>query len=197
MDRLTRILNSRFLLWLILACPIFWLANAWRASDLFYGEMLHVSGELSARLLIVTLAITPLRLMFPDAVWPSWMLRRRRYFGVASFVYATLHTLIYLDRKQTLDLVIREAADFSMWTGWVALMIFIILAITSNDTSVRRLKRTWKKIHRWVYFAALLSFIHWIFVAFDFMTGLIHFLVLLSLEFYRVWKRKKINSHAN
>lgn len=67
LERLKTILNSRYLLWLVLACPFAWLTNAWRAEDLLYGEMIHASGELSARLLIITMAITPLRLMFSNA----------------------------------------------------------------------------------------------------------------------------------
>lgn len=197
LERLNRILNSRYLLWIVLAYPFVWLTNAWRAEDLFYGEMIHVSGELSARLLIVTMAITPLRLMFPNARWPTWLLHRRRYFGVASFAYALMHTVIYLDRKQSIELVIREGLEFSMWTGWVALAIFVLLAITSNDAAVRRLKRTWKTLHRWVYVAAFLTFVHWIFVAFNFIPGLIHFMLLLFLETYRTWKQHKIKSHEN
>jgi sulfoxide reductase heme-binding subunit YedZ len=70
--------------------------------------------------------------------------------------------------------------------------IFVPLAVTSNDVSVRRLKRTWKKLHRWIYLVALLTFIHWIFVAFSFVPGLIHFLLLLVLETYRIWKRRQL-----
>ena len=40
--------------------------------------------------------------------------------------------------------------------------------------------------------AALLTFVHWIFAAFDFVPGLIHFLVIAALEIYRVWKRRRL-----
>jgi sulfoxide reductase heme-binding subunit YedZ len=185
-------LNSRYFLWVILALPFVWLVNAYRMGDLFYGEVIHVSGELSARLLIFTLAVTPLRLMFGNARWPTWLLHRRRYFGVASFLYALLHTTVYLQKKASLALVWQEGASFDMWSGWLAFCIFLALAITSNDASVRRLQRAWKKLHRWVYLAALLSFMHWIFIAFDFVPGLIHFLILLALETYRLWKRRQL-----
>jgi sulfoxide reductase heme-binding subunit YedZ len=188
--------NSKYFLWLALALPAVGMLNAWRTGDLIYGEMIHVSGELSARLLLVTMAITPFRLMFTNARWPNWLLQRRRYLGVASFGYAMLHTLVYLERKASLALVVEEGSDFSMWTGWIAFLVFIVLAITSNDASVRALRRTWKKIHRWVYVAALLTFAHWIFAAFDFIPGLVHFAILLSLETYRLWKRGKLRRHA-
>ena len=186
------ILNSPYFLWAALALPFGALINAFRAGDLFYGEMMHASGELSARLLLLSLAITPLRLFFSESNWPNWLLHRRRYFGVAAFMYAILHTAVYLDRKIGSGLLLQEAAGFSMWTGWLAMAILVPLAMTSNNAAVRRLKRTWKKLHRWVYLAAILTFIHWIFVAFSFVPGLIHFLILLVLETYRIWKRTQL-----
>ena len=186
------ILNSRYFLWAALALPFAGLLNAFRAGDLFYGEIIHASGEISARLLLLTLAITPLRLFFSESNWPNWLLHRRRYFGVAVFMYAALHTVVYLDRKIGSGLLLQEAAGFSMWTGWLAMAILVPLALTSNDWSVRRFRRAWKKLHRWVYLAALLTFAHWIFVAFSFVPGLIHFLILLVLEAYRIWKRRQL-----
>ena len=185
-------LNSRYFLWAVLALPFAGLINAFRAGDLFYGEIIHASGEMAARLLLLSLAITPLRLFFSESNWPNWLLHRRRYFGVASAAYAGLHTLVYLDRKIGSGLLLQEAAEFSMWTGWLAMVIFVPLAMTSNDAAVRRLKRTWKKLHRWVYLAALLTFTHWISVAFDFVPGLVHFSILLVLEAYRIWKRRQL-----
>jgi sulfoxide reductase heme-binding subunit YedZ len=184
-------LNSKYLLWAVLALPFLGLLNSLRDIDHSYGEILHISGELSARLLLVTLAITPLRLFFADSKWPGWLLSRRRYFGVATFMYAALHTAVYLDRKIGSGLILQEARGFSMWTGWLAMAIFVPLALTSNDASLRWLKRKWKRLHRWIYPAALLTFVHWIFAAFSFVPGLIHFGILLVLETYRIWKHRR------
>ena len=187
---------SRYILWMLLSLPFVWLVNAYRTGDMFYGEVVHVSGELSARLLILTLAITPLRLLFANARWPAWLLHQRRYFGVASFMYALLHTVVYIQKKASLSLIWQEAMSFNMWSGWLAFCVFLLLAVTSNDASVRRLRRTWKKLHRWVYPAALLVFAHWVFIAFDFVPGLIHFLIILSLQSYRLWKRRQMKRWA-
>lgn len=185
-------MNSRYLLWAILALPYLGLLNSIRDIDLNYGEVLHRSGELSGQLLLVTLAITPLRLFFAGSDWTNWLMRRRRYFGVAAFMYAALHTFVYLDRKLGSGLVLEEALEFSMWTGWLAMAIFVPLALTSNDTSVHWLKRKWQELHRWIYPAALLTFVHWIFAAFSFVPGLIHFGILFVLEGYRIWKRRQL-----
>ena len=196
MNVIRRLLDSKTVLCFVLLLPALWMANAWRLGDLFYGEILHVTGEFSARLMMITMAITPFRLMFPGAKWPSWLLYRRRYLGIASFVYALFHTLVYLDRKHDLTLILEEGVAFAMWTGWLALLIFSALAVTSNDLSVRVLKRTWKKLHRYVYLVALLVFAHWVFAAYDFVPGLVHFIILLSLELYRLFRKGKRTNHA-
>ena len=196
MAAVRRFLNSIPFLWFVLLLPALWMLNAWRIEAMFYGEVLHFTGELSARLLMLSMAVTPFRLMFPNASWPNWLLQRRRYIGIAAFFYAALHTVVYLDRKRDISLILDEAGDFAMWTGWVAFLIFVVLAVTSNDASVKALQRTWKKIHRYVYLAALLTFAHWIFAAFDFVPGLIHFAILLGLELYRLWKKGNLRSNA-
>ena len=196
MQPVRRILNSIPFLWFLLLLPAVWMLNAWRAGDMFYGEILHVTGEFSVRLMMIAMAITPFRLMFPSAQWPNWLLHRRRYLGIASFVYALFHTVVYLDRKRDLALILEEGTEFAMWTGWIAFFILVVLAVTSNDMSVGVMRRTWKKLHRYVYVAALLVFAHWIFSAFDFVPGMVHFAILLGLELYRLWKKGKLRSHA-
>ncbi|MDX1405055.1 MAG: ferric reductase-like transmembrane domain-containing protein [Woeseiaceae bacterium] len=191
-SRAARILNSKYTLWVVLTVPFLWLSNSIRELDLNYGHVLHASGVYSARLLLLTLAITPLRLMFAGATWPGWFVARRRYFGVAAFAYAALHTLVYLDRKLGSGLVLEEAQEFSMWTGWLAFIIFVPLALTSNDAAVHWLQRKWKLLHWWIYPAAVLSFVHWTFAAFDFLPGLLHLGVLFLLESYRIWKRRRL-----
>lgn len=189
MKLIGRVANSRYFLWLLLALPLVLLWYALASQALYYGEVLHVSGELSARLLIAALAVTPLCLMFPRARWPRWLLRRRRYFGVAAFAYGFLHAAVYIDKQGEFDLIVRDGLAFDMWTGWAALAIFLVLALTSNNLSMRSLGRGWKRLHRWVYVAALLAFAHWIFIAFDFIPALLHFLLLVSLQAVRLWKQ--------
>ena len=180
-----------WLLWFGLAIPFMYLTIGFLRGDIFYGEMLHATGEFSARLLLITLAATPSRLIFPNARWPRWLQSNRRYLGVATFCYALLHTVVYLDKQEGLATIAEDSLLFEMWTGWIALLLFLLLALTSNDSSVRWLKRRWKKLHRLVHIAAVLTFVHWIFIAFNFVPGIIHFLILLMLEGTRLIKRKR------
>lgn len=186
-----RLLNSPYLFWLVLAAPGVWWLQAYAREILFYGEFVHASGVLSVRLLIVTLALTPLARLFPRAPWLHWLRRRRRYLGVATFAYALLHAAVYLERQQTFDRILEDAMAAAMWTGWVALVVLLVLAATSNDASVRRLGRRWPLLHRAVYAAAVLSFAHWILSAFDPVPGYIHLGILAGLESIRLYRRSR------
>ncbi|MXW21273.1 MAG: hypothetical protein F4Z95_10755 [Gammaproteobacteria bacterium] len=186
---LRRLIDSPYLLWLLLALPGAVIVVRYATGATFYGEVVLSTGQISAQLLIATMAVTPLSLMFPGRAWIRWLLRRRRYLGVAAFGYAALHTAVYLVRKGTFGLILAEGAESGLLTGWIALAIFVPLAITSNDAAVRRLRRLWKRLHRWVYAAALLVFAHWVITAFDPTIGLVHLAVLAALEGFRLWKK--------
>jgi sulfoxide reductase heme-binding subunit YedZ len=187
--------NSKYLLWAVLSLPLVWMTWAWQAETLFYGEMIHLTGEFSTRLLMLTMAITPLRTMFPGVRWPGWLLRQRRYLGLAAFGYALLHAIVYVSRKRDPGLIVEEGLEPAMLAGWIAFLLFTVLAITSNDAAVKRLRRAWKALHRWVYVAALLVFAHWIFTAFDPVPGIVHFAILLGLELFRIARRGRLESH--
>lgn len=181
-------LKSRPLLWLVLALPGAWIAWRWLVTpDLYgFGHAIGDTGDWAAWLLLLTLAATPLRLVFRRQGWTTWLLRRRRDIGVASFVYAAGHTAIYLFDKASLATVFAEAADVAMLTGWLALAIFIPLAVTSNDKAVRALKRSWKRLHRLVYPAAILTVVHWVLAAFDPTTAYIFLAIMVVLELVRI-----------
>lgn len=181
-------LKSRPLLWLVLALPGAWIAWCWLVTpDLYgFGHAIGDTGDWAAWLLLLTLAATPLRLVFRRQGWTTWLLRRRRDIGVASFVYAAGHTAIYLFDKASLATVLAEAADVAMLTGWLALAIFIPLAVTSNDKAVRALKRSWKRLHRLVYPAAILTVVHWVLAAFDPTTAYVFLAILVVLELIRI-----------
>ena len=186
---LNRLLNAPVSLWIVLAIPWCTIISLYVTDDYTYGQFILASGDWSAWLLMATLAISPLKLMFPNSRWPLWLLQRRRYFGVASFMYAAPHVVAYLVRLPT-ERVMSEMVELDIMTGWIALAIFLPLAVTSNNTAMRALGRRWKLLHRLVYIAAILTFAHWILTAFDPLTGAIHASVLAALVIYRVWKQR-------
>ncbi len=182
---------SRLALWALLAVPGGATVARQLTGAISYGEAIHESGEWAVRLLVLVLAVTPLRLAFPRTRWVQWLLRRRRDLGVAVFGYGLLHLAVYLVRKaEAPALILREAMDAGMTVGWMAFVGFALLAATSNDVSVRRLGPRWKALHRLVYVAAALTMAHWILTAFDPLVGWIYAAVLVAVEAVRLALRR-------
>lgn len=179
---------SSYILWTIFALPAFMMLFGLLFGSAEPDGLLHPSGEFAARFMIIAMMITPLRMLFPNVRWLVWLMRRRRYLGVAAFGYATLHTLLYIVDMGALKPMVDEFWALGIWTGWAAFVIFIPLALTSNDASQRRLNTLWKRLQRFVYPAAILALLHWIFVHNNLTSALIHFMPLAALEVWRVYK---------
>ena len=183
---MNRLLNSRLFLWILLYIALGVETYRYSVGISFYGEYLHWTAVQSARLIIFTLGITPLRLFFPKPNWIRWLVSRRRDIGVAAFFYGLAHTVAYVAYKGDILLIFREAASVALLSGWVAMFLLLLLAVTSNDWSVRRLGARWSKVHTLVYIAAALVFMHWILTAFDPVSGYIHLAVLAILLLLRL-----------
>jgi sulfoxide reductase heme-binding subunit YedZ len=182
---------SPYWLWLLFALPAIGMTSEALTSTnpRIFHILVHPSGEFSARFLIVTMMATPLAMLLKGWRGPIWLKKNRRYLGVAAFGYALLHTIFYILDKASVDTMINELPRLYIWTGWIAFLIFVPLAITSTDYFVRRMGRHWKTLQRTTYAAAVLTLIHW--AALHNWSGtlpaLVHFGPLIALESYRVW----------
>lgn len=181
---------SPYWLWLLLALPGGFMAYdlATSSSDRIYGALVHQSGENSARILIISLMATPLAMLFKGWRGPRWLVKNRRYFGVAAFAYATVHVWAYL-MKEPFSQVLAEVTEFDIWTGWLAFAIFIPLAATSFDFAVRKMGPAWKSLQRWVYAAAILTLLHWASLQGwrDPLGAFVQYAPLIGLTLYRLW----------
>lgn len=182
---------SPYWFWLLFALPgIAMCYSALTSTDpRIFHELVHPSGEMSARFLIAAMMATPLAMLLKGWRGPLWMKRNRRYLGVAAFGYALLHTVLYIIDKGTVAKMTAELARFYIWTGWIAFLIFVPLAVTSLDYFVRVMGPWWKWLQRWTYAAAVLTLLHW--AALHDWGGaapaIVHFAPLALLEAYRVW----------
>lgn len=118
----------------------------------------HRLGRTAIYLLIAGLAIRPLRRHLNLMLF-------RRALGLLCFTYAALHVAAWAVLDMGLlwgqmlgDVVKRPYLIFGM-TGFVALTA---LAVTSNNLSIRRMGRNWRRLHWLVYSAAILVAMHWI-----------------------------------
>ena len=172
----------------MLAVPVVPIVSGLATGCATPDRLLHPTGEFAARFMIAALMISPLRAAFPQARWLRWLAGRRRALGVAAFGYAALHTLIYLIDTATLRNVLAEFLALGIWTGWAAFAVIVPLAVTSNEASMRRLGASWPRLHRIVYAAAILTFLHWVFVHNNLGAALAHFVPLVLLEGWRLFR---------
>lgn len=182
------ILSSRYFFWALLALPALPMMITLSSDPDAAKGLLHPTGEFSARFMIIAMMITPLRMIFPKAGWLNWLMRRRRALGVAAFLYAVLHLVVYVMEKGALAPMLAEFMELGIWTGWLAFAIFVPLGLTSNNLSQRWLLKRWKTLQRFVYPAAVLTLLHWIFVHDNLGPALVNFLPLAALEAWRIWK---------
>ena len=153
----------------LLVAPLAYLA--WQSALLFAGQpnamgfnpaewTHHYLGETAIRILLIALAVTPVRDL---TGWAPIALIRRR-IGLAAFFYSALHIVAYL----WLDLLWSFAA---LWEdvlkrayitfGMAAFALMIPLAVTSTNGMIRRLgRRLWARIHFLIYPLAVLAVVH-------------------------------------
>jgi methionine sulfoxide reductase heme-binding subunit len=185
-----QIWNSPYLFWLLLAIPALPMLGDIYASHL--RGVLRESGEFAARFMIIAMALTPLVMLFPRFRPLRWLVARRRAIGVAAFCYGALHLLAYLLKEKSLVRIWGEIDHIDILTGWIAFLIFVPLALTSNDWFVRAMKQNWKTLQRLVYAAALATVAHWYFLEYEVGPALVHFAPLALLETYRIGRNLKL-----
>lgn len=118
-------------------------------------------GIWALRFLVVGLTITPLKRLGG----PNWV-RYRRAIGLLAFFYAALHLYAYLWFDQNLDFaaIWKDILKRPYVTiGFAAFVILVPLAITSNNSMIRKLGGpNWNRLHKGVYAACALAAIHFI-----------------------------------
>ena len=120
------------------------------------------SGELALKFMVITLSMTPLRLL---TAW-SAPLKLRRMFGLFAFFYAACHFSVYLflDLQLNFALVLDDIIKRKYITvGFAAFLLLLPLAATSNNFSIRRLgAKMWTKLHRAAYAIGILGAVHFL-----------------------------------
>jgi sulfoxide reductase heme-binding subunit YedZ len=153
------------------------------------AALTHATGEWALRLLLLGLALTPLRRQTGQA----WPIRFRRLVGLYAFFYACLHLAVFL----VLDLggywtqVFEDIVKRPYITvGFAAWLLLVPLAFTSTRGWMRRLGRRWAQLHRLVYAVGVLAVLHFLWlVKSDLREPLVYAAILALLLGARVWWR--------
>lgn len=150
--------------WVLCLAPLAYLAWLAWTNDLGANpieRVEHFTGDWTIRLIIATLAITPLRKLLhqPD------LIRFRRLIGLFAFFYASLHFMAYVGLDEFFDFsaILKDIAKRPYVTaGFTGFVLLIPLALTSTAGSIRRLGgKRWQKLHRLIYVTAVAGVIHY------------------------------------
>ena len=162
-----QLLKSQFakpLVFMLCLLPL--VSIVWR---IFFGDLganpvetiTFATGDWTLRFLLITMAISPFRKWFALSALP----RFRRMLGLYVFFYACCHFLVWFVADHAFDFgdMLEDIIDRPYITfGFSALMLLIPLAITSNNASLRKLGKSWKKLHRLVYLILVLGVLHYL-----------------------------------
>lgn len=164
------LIAARVLLFAACLYPAAWLGyNTWLMYQGTGGDLgvnpietlTHQTGQWALRLLLVSLAITPLRRL------TGWnrIIVFRRPLGLFAFFYAILHLSVWMifDHYFTLQTMAEDILKRPFITmGTLSLLLMLPLALTSTKGWIRRLGRRWTQIHRLVYVSAAAAVVHFL-----------------------------------
>ncbi|MGX1099292.1 sulfoxide reductase heme-binding subunit YedZ [Amorphus sp. MBR-141] len=121
-------------------------------------EAIHRTGDWAVRLLLVTLAVTPLRRI---GGWGRLVIVRR-LLGLAAFGYALAHLTLYAADQNwnPLRVITEIVSRIYLTVGFVTLAGLAVLAATSTDAAIRRMGSRWHKLHQIAYGLTALAILH-------------------------------------
>ncbi len=120
------------------------------------------TGYNALLMLILSLAISPLRNLSPRL---SWLIKFRRLLGLFAFFYASLHLATYIALYMNFDLSVFKT-DITkrrfIIAGFAAWSLLVPLAATSSTWAIRKLGgKNWNRLHKLVYLAAICGIVHY------------------------------------
>src|SRR5260370_31056970 len=95
--------------------------------------LLHESGEIAIWTLGAVLALSPLRVLFPNSRIVMALNRHRRAIGVTACAYGLLHFSLHVLYEGGLDGLLRGLSKPFIWLGAAVLTLLIIPPMTSNQ----------------------------------------------------------------
>jgi sulfoxide reductase heme-binding subunit YedZ len=180
----------KVLLHLLCLWPFLWLLERFRSGALALetdpvATITHFTGNWALWLLLVSLAVTPVRRLHPKL---GNLIRFRRMLGLYGFFYASLHLATYVFLFSGYDVPtalagVKAGHLGELWKQWLlvwptvkddilkrrfiqvgllAWIILLSLAVTSPARVLRAMGgKNWQRLHRLVYVAAAAGCVHY------------------------------------
>ena len=152
-------------------------------------KITNTTGIWTLRLIVATLAITPLR-WFTGI---NQLINYRRLIGLFAFFYGCLHftTFFLFDHQFDISGMWQDVLKRPYITaGFVAFVLMIPLAITSTTGWIRRMGgKNWNLLHKAIYITALAAVLHYFWkVKLDATNPVYYGLVVAALLGFRAWR---------
>lgn len=154
-------------IFLLSLAPLIWLA--WAAVQQQLGAdpaktIVLLTGHYTFYFLLLTLAVTPLRKLVKFRHFHfRWLQTHRRMLGLFTLFYALIHMTAFLIFILGLDLTLFAAElvkrPYILFT-LPAVLLLILLGITSTQGMMRRLGKNWRRLHNSIYLIAVLAWLH-------------------------------------
>lgn len=185
-----------------LLLPWFWLGYLVYLETLQTGSglgadpvegLLHYLGEWSMIVLLCAFSVTPLSRQF---MWPA-LIRSRRLIGLFAFSFVLVHSVVFaiFYAELQLQILLREVLERPYITlGMASLMILSLLSLTSTRGWQRRLGKSWKRLHQWVYLAVPLALLHLLWLrkdGYDDVAIYTLWAVVMAAERLYVWRARQ------
>ena len=151
-----------------------------------YSYLIISSGYIAISMIIVVLSV-PIMFSIKSYI-------ERRVLGIMTFFASLFHLLLYLiDNNLSLEFILEDLISLRfIQVGYLALILFIPLFVTSSDTLQKKLGSKWLSIHRLIYLILVLSLIHYYliikadYLIFSIYLFIILFVLLIKKRIYKV-----------
>ena len=162
--------------------------------------LIRSTGELTLRMLCITLLITPLRvqLTLPE------LARFRRGLGLLTFFYAFMHALCYslLDMELVWNDILNDIMKRPfILVGTLSFVLLSMLAATSFNRAVKAMgAKRWRKLHQVVYVIAGLAILHFFWMRSgkkNYEEVMVYGAILGLLLGWRIWHKWRANLKSN
>jgi sulfoxide reductase heme-binding subunit YedZ len=162
--------------------------------------LIRSTGELTLRMLCITLLITPLRvqLTLPE------LARFRRGLGLLTFFYAFMHALCYslLDMELVWNDILNDIVKRPfILVGTLSFVLLSMLAATSFNRAVKAMgAKRWRKLHQVVYVIAGLAILHFFWMRSgkkNYEEVMVYGAILSLLLGWRIWHKWRANLKSN
>ncbi|QBC43354.1 protein-methionine-sulfoxide reductase heme-binding subunit MsrQ [Iodobacter fluviatilis] len=192
---------SKPILFITCLLPLLWIAISTGQAVNPIEFLTRQTGTWALNFLMITLCVTPLRRL----TGYGKLLLYRRMLGLYVFFYAFIHAVTFFVFDHGLDpaAILHDVIKRPFVTiGFLAFILLIPLAATSNQAAIKKLKRQWQALHKLVYLIASLGVLHYFWLVKKDLTtpliyaGILAILFLMRTPFARRFDKAKLQKNT-